>query len=101
MIYIAPKSRGESGRICVSSFFRMMAGVRQGGVLSPFLFAIFIDNLVDKVKASAVGCYLLSFCVSIFLYADDILLIAPSVSALQKMLIACETELQLLDMQIN
>jgi len=69
---------------CVSSFFRLMAGVRQGGVLSPFLFAIFIDNLVDKVKATGVGCYLLSFCVSIFLYADDILLIAPSVSALQK-----------------
>jgi len=79
-----------------------MAGVRQGGVLSPFLFAIFIDNLVDKVKATGVGCYLLSFCVSIFLYyADDILLIAPSVSALQKMLIACETKLKLLDMQIN
>ena len=78
-----------------------MAGVRQVAVLSPFLFAIFIDNQVDKVKATGVGCYLLSFCVSIFLYADDILLIAPSVSALQKMLIACETELKLLDMQIN
>ena len=63
--------------------------------------AIFIDNLVDKVKATGVGCYLLSFCVSIFLYADDILLIAPSISAMQKMLIPRETELKLLDMQIN
>jgi len=86
---------------CVSSFFRLMDGVRQGGVLTPFLFAIFIDNLVDKVKATGVGCYLLSFLVSIFLYADDILLIVPSVSSLQKMLIACETELKSLDMQIN
>ena len=27
-----------------SNFFRLLCGVRQGGVLSPFLFAIFIDS---------------------------------------------------------
>ena len=40
-------------------------------------------------------------CVSIFLYADDILLIAPSVSALQILFSACEDELRKLDMQLN
>ena len=40
-------------------------------------------------------------CVSIFLYADDILLIAPSVSALQILFSACEDELRTLDMQLN
>ena len=39
--------------------------------------------------------------VSLFLYADDILLIAPSVSALQTLLNVCEEELKLLDMQLN
>ena len=39
--------------------------------------------------------------VSTFLYADDILLIAPSVCALQTLLDACEEELRCLDMQIN
>ena len=29
---------------CISQFFRLLAGVRQGGVLSPVLFAIFIDK---------------------------------------------------------
>ena len=38
---------------------------------------------------------------SVFLYADDILLIAPSVSALQTLLHVCEEELRLLDMQLN
>ena len=33
---------------CYSHFFSLLAGVRQGGVLSPLLFAIFIDSLVDK-----------------------------------------------------
>ena len=40
-------------------------------------------------------------CVSIFLYADDILLIAPSVSALQILLSVCEDEFRTLDMQLN
>ena len=43
---------------------------------------------------------LLSLC-QYFLYADDILLIAPSVSALQTLLHVCEEELRLLDMQLN
>ena len=86
---------------CISQFFRLLAGVRQGGVLSPVLFAIFIDSVVDKVKSTGIGCYFFSVCVSIFLYADDILLIAPSVCALQTLLDVCEKELTCLDMQIN
>ena len=37
----------------------------------------------------------------LLLYADDILLITPSVTALQKLLLVCETELNYLDMTIN
>jgi len=72
-----------------SHFFRLLAGVRQGGVLSPFLFAVFIDSVVKKIKSTGVGCHYFSARVSVFLYADDILLIAPSVSALQILLSAC------------
>jgi hypothetical protein len=35
------------------------------------------------------------------MYADDILLLAPSVVALQKLLLICEEEISLLDMAIN
>ena len=38
---------------------------------------------------------------SVLLYADDILLIAPSVSSVNKLLQICEQELTLLDMAIN
>jgi len=85
----------------VSHFFSLSAGVRQGGVLSPFLFAIFVDSLVDKVRATGVGCYFKSACVSVLLYADDILLISPSVTALQILLNACAEELSQLDMRVN
>ena len=66
-------------------FFNMLAGVRQREVLSPLLFAIFIDSLYDKVRLTGVGCYISHVCVSIFLYTDDILLIAPSVSVFARM----------------
>ena len=84
-----------------SAFFKLTAGVRQGGVLSPKLFAIFVDDLSQKVNSPDLGCHMSLQCTSIFLYADDILLVAPSVHMLQEMLNCCETELMWLDMRIN
>ena len=42
-----------------SSFYKLSAGVRQGGSLFPYIFAIFIDGIVDKSKMpkSVLGCY--------------------------------------------
>ena len=40
-------------------------------------------------------------CVSMLLYADDILLVALSASSLQLLLGVCEKELEYLDMAIN
>ena len=53
----------------------MLAGLRQGGVLLPLLFAMFIDSLVDRVRLTGVGCYISHVCVSTFLYADIIIII--------------------------
>ena len=47
------------------------------------------------------GCYLRYTCISIMLYADDVLLLAPSVSSLQLILSVCEKELHWLDMTIS
>jgi hypothetical protein len=85
----------------VSSFFNLLAGVRQGGVLSPILFSIYIDDIVVKVMKVNAGCYFSLVCASIFLYADDILLIAPTITGLQRLLQVCEQELIYLDMRIN
>jgi len=85
----------------VSEFFTLLSGVRQGGVLSPVLFAIFIDDIALKVKLANVGCYVSSICSCIILYADDIVLLSPTVTGLQYLLTVCERELEALDMQIN
>ena len=65
------------------------------------LFSIYIDDLVGEVIKADIGCYISSMCVSIFLFADDILLVSPTVTGLQCLLNVCESELCKLDMQVN
>jgi len=78
-----------------SDIFAIKFGVRQGSVLSLFLFAIYLDDILITRSLTPI-----SF---IIRYADDIglLLIAPSISELQRLFNNCERELELLDMRIN
>ena len=76
-----------------SSAFDINFGVRQGSVLSPFLFALYLDDL-SKPGSPFKGC-------CIILYADDILILSPSVSQLEHLLHACDSKLAWLDMAIN
>jgi hypothetical protein len=68
-------------------------GVRQGSVLAPFLFAVYIDDLVEACVKKGIG--------EIILYADDILLIARSISCLQKLFNTVEQQLCELDLMLN
>ena len=42
----------------LSEYFLATNGVKQGGVLSPVLFCIYIDNLLVRLSKSGVGCYI-------------------------------------------
>ena len=64
-------------------------------------FALYIDDIVKSINAQEIGCFIRHVSVSIILYADDILLLTPSVAGLQKLLLLCEAELQLLGLKIN
>jgi len=95
------------GNTCVkwetyfSQSFKLLCGVRQGGVLYPYLFAVYINSVYQKAANTRARCYFKGICFSILMYADDIILLAPSVSAFQHLLDVCESELQYLDMSIN
>ena len=75
---------------CRSSKFDVTNGVRQGGILSPLLFTVYIDELLEKLKRNGIGCYLGHKFVGALGYADDILLLCPSVGGLKKMIKICE-----------
>ena len=67
-----------------SSYFSVQNGVRQGAVLSPLLFSLYVNDLIEMLRASGMGCYVGQKFFGIVAYADDILLIAPRREVLQK-----------------
>ena len=74
----------------VSDGFYVSNGVRQGGVLSPILFTIYMDDLLDQLRQLGVGCFWESHYAGPLCYADDLVLLAPSPSALRLMLSSCQ-----------
>ena len=61
----------------LSENFSVSNGVRQGGVLSPILFIVYIDELLTRLESQAVGCYWSHYFVGALGYADDIVLWLP------------------------
>jgi len=60
----------------LSFWYRITAGVRQGGILSPVLFAIYMDTLIKRLRSSGLGCKVADKYCGCLVYADDILLLS-------------------------
>lgn len=85
----------------VSDFFVPRNGVKQGGVLSPTLFSVYMDGLIQELQESGVGCYVgRKFC-GIVSYADDIMLLAPSQRAMKRMLTICDNYAEKVRVKFN
>ena len=66
--------------------FGITKSLHQGSVLSQALFTVYIQELLDRLKDSGVGCHVGDTFVGAVAWADDILLLAPTRAAMQVML---------------
>ena len=73
----------------VSEAFSVLNGVKQGAVLSAILFCVYINDLIKELRRNRDGCWVNSVYVGIIVYADDIVLLSPSIDGLQNMINTC------------
>jgi hypothetical protein len=83
----------------LSASYALASGVRQGSVISPVLFSIYMDDMLNTLNSN--GCSFHGITISAIMYADDLCLISPSVYGLQALLNECCDELIDLDLCIN
>ena len=69
-----------------TEWFDLSTGVRQGCVMSPILFSLFINGLAREINEKGKGVDIGGRRVRLLMYADDIVLLAESARDLQNML---------------
>ena len=57
--------------------FLVTNGVRQGGILSPFLFNMYMNDLSLILNASGTGCRIGDSLINHLMYADDLIIFSP------------------------
>jgi exonuclease III len=84
-----------------SEHFQLGNGTRQGGVLSPKLFARYIRDLLRNIVVSGIGCNVGGKMINVLAYADDIVIITPSWKGMQQLLDILSEHATLIDMAVN
>jgi len=85
----------------VSDSFTTSNGIKQGGLLSPFLFNIYVDCINEALADSGIGCRVGETCMNTISYADDMVLMTPHAGSLQMLVNICERVAPELDIQYN
>ena len=70
----------------ISTCYKTSEGCKQGGVLSSFLFNYFINGMLEECLNANLGAKIGKINLSIIAYCDDIILLSPTMSHLNKLL---------------
>ena len=76
------------GTAC-SEMFTVSNGVRQGGILSPLLFNVYMDGLSELLCRTECGCTMGGRMINHLMYADDLVILSPSAKGLQRLVDIC------------
>ena len=66
--------------------FRVQRGVKQGCLISPTLFSVYINDLADDLKSANLGVNVNETIINLLMYADDVVLLTDAADKLQRML---------------
>ena len=86
----------QEQRLCVkwdgmtSDTFPVCNGLKQGGILSPKLYNIYVDVLSQHLNKVMVGCCMYGKVINHLYYADDHVLLSPSAHGMQKLISECQ-----------
>ena len=69
----------------MSESFNVSNGVRQGGILSPYLFNVYMDDLSLRLKKHYAGCRIANNIINHLFYADDFVLLCLAHRGLHKL----------------
>ena len=67
----------------LSRQWNVCRGVRQGGVLSAYLFVLYFDDILKEISSMSCGCRLGLARVNAQAYADDVVILSPTLTGLQ------------------
>ena len=70
----------------MSDSFSVTNGVRQGGIISLYLFCVYMDDLSKKLNNVNAGCIIGAALINLLMYADDLVLLTPSSMGLSMLL---------------
>ena len=70
--------------------FLVRKGVRQGGILSPYFFALYVNHLSEQLNSCSIGLTIMGKLINHLLYADDFCLLSTSKTSLNKLLKTCD-----------
>ena len=99
-LYTGQRVRVRWGSVCSDSF-TVTNGVKQGGVISPLLFTLYLDSLLTRLSALPCGCRVGSVYCGAMGYADDVVLLSPSLYSLRKQLETCSVYADEFNVQFN
>ena len=80
---------------------RIPTGVRQGEILSPMLFKLYMDNILKEFGQVEKGCQLGPYRLNILAYADDVAILANNENNLVEFCIAFEERIEDLKLTVN
>ena len=58
--------------------------------MSPLLFCVYFDVLIERLTQSGYGCYIGLVFLAVFVFVDDIVLLAPTATAMRHLMSVCD-----------